>query len=703
MWYRSIPPLAAMAFALILGLVVIARAPRPVVNRAFLLAMAGLALQNGALGILWGGEYLVRAATFAQVALVGTALQAAGWYWVSVGFARGGHYRLTPRERWVGTSSLAVLTVSAAIGGQPWVLGPELYYGPPEAVLNLGPLGRPFFIWVFLILVWSLLNVENVYRNSAREVRWRTKFFVLGMGGWLVYLLARLSYTLLFGSVRLDHAAANGAVAIVCLAALAFAILRYRLLEVEVFISRYVVYNSLTILFVGGYLVVVGLMAQGFQFLGRRYDLLARDLFVFVALLFLAAVLLSEGLRRRLGRAIAANFYRHRYDYQKEWLTFTRRLSGKISVEEIIPEIMQMVVETLWVNDASLWLVDEAGQNFTLMRVHGTALAERSLAVGSPVPRVLAAGGRARIRVAPDEKKESLPDLATTFAPMRVEMAAPLMSGGECIGLLTIGPEISGSAFGDEDAAILDALAGQGASALRSAMLAEKLASHREVEAFHRVSSFLVHDLKNFAHMLALIVQNAKANIGDPEFQRDAMGTIAGIVAKMRDMTTNLRGLAEVNRLELRDVELVGLLREVLARVPSSPEVAIEGPYCDRGEVVVRGDREELAKVFYNLCNNGREAIDGDGRVSVAVHHDGGEVAIEVADTGAGMSPQFMERELFRPFRTTKKAGLGIGAFQSRAIVEAHGGQLRVESRMGEGTTFTVHLPMRESPSGALT
>jgi hypothetical protein len=698
MWYRSLPPFMAMTFALILGAVVIARAPRPVVNRAFLLAMVGLALQSGALGLLWGGEYLVQAATFAQVALVGTALQAPAWYWVSVSFARGSHYRLTQRERWVGAVSLGILTVAAVLGGQPWLLEPDLYYGPPEAVLRLGPLGRPFFVWVFLILVWSLLNLENVYRSSSREVRWRAKFFVLGMGGWLVYCLARLSYTLLFASERLDHASANAAVAVVCLSFLAFAIVRYRLLEVEVFISRYVVYNSLTVLLVGSYLVAVGLMAQGFQFVGRRYDLLARDLFVFLALLFLAAVLLSEGLRRRLGRLIAANFYRHRYDYQKEWLTFTRRLSGKISVEEIVPEIVQMVAETLWVNEASLWLLDDAGQHFVMMRVHGTEPDEKSLAVDHPLPRALA--GRARVRAVSEEGREDpLPDLTEIFAPMRVEMVGPLMSGGECIGFLTVGPEISGATFGEEDAAILDALAGQGASALRSAMLAEKLASHREVEAFHRVSSFLVHDLKNFAHMLALIVQNAKANIGDPEFQRDAMGTIAGIVAKMRDMTTNLRGLAEVSRLELREVELLALLREVLTRLPSSPEVAIEGPFCDQPEVIVRADRDELTKVFYNLCNNGREAIDGDGSVSVAVHHDVGGVSVEVADTGAGMSAQFIERELFRPFSTTKKAGLGIGAFQSRAIVEAHGGRLQVESRMGEGTTFTVHLPAGRPPA----
>jgi putative PEP-CTERM system histidine kinase len=696
MWYRSLPPLLAMVVALILGLVVITRAPRPVVNRAFLVAMLGLAVENGALGVLWGGEDLVRAATFAQIALVGTALQVTAWYWVSVSFARGSHYRLTPPEWWVGIAVWVALVTTAVVAGQPWVLDPELHYGPPEAVLRLGSLGRPFFVVVFLMLVWALLNLENLYRNSAREVRWRTKFFVLGMGGWLVYLLGRLSYTLLFGSVRLDHAAANAAVATVCLAFLAFGILRYRLLEVEVFISRYVVYNSLTFVLVGGYLVAVGLAATGFQFVGRRYDLLARDLFVFLALLFLAAVLLSEGLRRRIGRLITANFYRHKYDYQKEWLTFTQRLSGKDSAEEIGPEIVQMVMETLWVNEASLWLKDDVGERLVLARVQGSQPHERVIAVDSPFVAAVASRAHALTRTA-WEADGGLPPLPEAFSPMRVEMAAPLISGGECIGLITVGPEISGAAVGEEDVAILDALVGQGASALRAALLGERLATSREVETFHRVSSFLVHDLKNFSHMLALIVQNAKANIGDPEFQQDAMATIADIVAKMRRMTTNLRGLSDVQALQLREVELIGLLREVLQRLPNSPEIAVEGPYCDRPEVVVRADSEELAKVFYNLCNNGQEAIGGNGTISVAVHEDGDLVDVEIVDTGEGMSAQFIERELFRPFRTTKKAGLGIGAFQSRAIVEAHGGELRVESAMGQGSTFTVRLPKRGS------
>jgi signal transduction histidine kinase len=69
-------------------------------------------------------------------------------------------------------------------------------------------------------------------------------------------------------------------------------------------------------------------------------------------------------------------------------------------------------------------------------------------------------------------------------------------------------------------------------------------------------------------------------------------------------------------------------------------------------------------------------------------------VVLTVADNGCGMSPEFLDRSLFRPFQTTKQNGLGIGMFQSKMIVVAHGGRIAVASEPGQGTTFQVFLPI---------
>jgi signal transduction histidine kinase len=108
----------------------------------------------------------------------------------------------------------------------------------------------------------------------------------------------------------------------------------------------------------------------------------------------------------------------------------------------------------------------------------------------------------------------------------------------------------------------------------------------------------------------------------------------------------------------------------------------------------LRFDPEQIQKVVTNLVLNAIEAMPGGGKVRLATARSGAMVVLSVTDDGCGMSAEFVNRSLFRPFQTTKKTGLGIGMFQSRMIVEAHGGKITVASSPGSGTTFQVFLPM---------
>ena len=97
-----------------------------------------------------------------------------------------------------------------------------------------------------------------------------------------------------------------------------------------------------------------------------------------------------------------------------------------------------------------------------------------------------------------------------------------------------------------------------------------------------------------------------------------------------------------------------------------------------------------------NLVLNARDALGPGGRIRVRTELVGGSVVLTVTDNGCGMSAAFLKDSLFRPFQSTKKKGLGIGMFQSRMIVEAHGGSIRVESETGKGSTFRVSLPVKD-------
>jgi len=106
-------------------------------------------------------------------------------------------------------------------------------------------------------------------------------------------------------------------------------------------------------------------------------------------------------------------------------------------------------------------------------------------------------------------------------------------------------------------------------------------------------------------------------------------------------------------------------------------------------------DVEQIQKVMTNLILNANEAVGNVGEIRITTEQRNGWAIFSVTDTGCGMSKEFVERSLFRPFKTTKKQGIGIGLYQSKMIVEAHQGRIEVETEEGKGSTFRVMLPLK--------
>ncbi len=106
-------------------------------------------------------------------------------------------------------------------------------------------------------------------------------------------------------------------------------------------------------------------------------------------------------------------------------------------------------------------------------------------------------------------------------------------------------------------------------------------------------------------------------------------------------------------------------------------------------------DRDQLQKALENLLMNAHEATGNGGQITVITNNRGTWAEIAICDNGCGMSQEFINKHLFRPFQTTKKKGMGIGLFHCKTIVEAHSGKIEVESEEGKGTTFRVFLPMK--------
>ena len=118
-------------------------------------------------------------------------------------------------------------------------------------------------------------------------------------------------------------------------------------------------------------------------------------------------------------------------------------------------------------------------------------------------------------------------------------------------------------------------------------------------------------------------------------------------------------------------------------------------------DLATRGHAERLERVIRHLVQNALDATDEDGRVWVSLKRHGDRAIVEVGDTGHGMTAEFIRDRLFKPFQSTKQAGMGIGAYESAQYIREMGGELQVASQENSGTRVTMILPLFDAGKGS--
>jgi len=267
-----------------------------------------------------------------------------------------------------------------------------------------------------------------------------------------------------------------------------------------------------------------------------------------------------------------------------------------------------------------------------------------------------------------------------------------LKAGRELLGIMTLNERVTRTPLSVEDADLLKTVADQAAASLSSLRLSQQLLKAKELEAFQTLSTFFIHDLKNLASTLSLTLQNLPIYFDDPEFRADALRVMTNSVQKINSMCSRLSSLTKGLDLQKERVDLNGLITTTLADLDGAMRATVARDL--HAVPVLFADPEQIQKVLVNLLLNANDAVGTAGKIAVSTGQHDDWAILTVADTGAGMSKDFLEHSLFQPFHTTKSKGLGIGLFHSKKIIEAHRGRIEVESEPGKGTTFRVFLPI---------
>jgi putative PEP-CTERM system histidine kinase len=269
-----------------------------------------------------------------------------------------------------------------------------------------------------------------------------------------------------------------------------------------------------------------------------------------------------------------------------------------------------------------------------------------------------------------------------------VWVGIPLLHNRRLVGLAILAAPEYRRPLDWEDFDLLRTAGNQAASSLAEAMSQEALANAQRFEEFNRRFAFILHDIKNLVSQLSLVARNAERHADNPEFRADMVATLQASVGKMNDLLARLapHSASRVQRIEAQPLRPI--LADAIAAKRRDREVQLLGD----ASLAAMVDAGALEQAVGHLLQNALDASSA-APVTVRVDADARNVTVAITDKGVGMDGDFIRNRLFQPFASTKADGFGIGAFEARSLIVAMGGRLTVDSRPGQGTTFTITLP----------
>ncbi len=563
-----------------------------------------------------------------------------------------------------------------------------------------GALARPQAFVSLGLAIMGLVLIEQMLRNASVDARWNAKPVSLGLGAIFVFDLFIGSQAALFEHFDGDAVSVRSLVHAAAVPLLYVASRRHADWLGKLHVSRAAVFHSAALLLVGSYLLMVAGVGYYVRYTGGHWGRALSVALVFVALIALALLVASGSMRSRLRVYISKNFFSYRYDYREEWLRFTQLLSTSAEPQHTAETVVRALANLVESPSGMLWLQRAANADFVQAARWNLPAQSGGEARDGPLARFWQE--RAWI-VDVDEwrkRREAYPGLVLPdwlVDEPRCWLLVPLLVRESLIGFAVLGRPRAVVELNWEVRDLLRTAASQASGYLAQAQATEALLEARKFDAFNRMSAFVVHDLKNIVTQLSLMMKNAKRLRDNPEFQQDMLDTVENSLEKMRQLMLQLREGDKPHGVT-SGVDLEQIARR-LAGAASSKGRVLELDL--KPGVSTRGHPERVERVLGHVVQNAFDATPPGGLVRLSLDAEGSQARIRVEDSGCGMSEDFIQNRLFKPFQTTKVSGMGIGAHESYQYVQELGGKISVQSELNRGTTVTLLLPLFHAQADA--
>jgi signal transduction histidine kinase len=502
---------------------------------------------------------------------------------------------------------------------------------------------------------------------------------------------------------------------------------RDRLLDRDEIISRIVVFLVMVMVVGAVYGVLVRLVGQPGGPFAEAVNILIASIMVLI---------LYEPVKLAMENAVARVFARERAEHLAALAALKRRIPALIELRSLLDAIFDGSLFVGRLDLMSIYLYDEGRDGYRLRRWQGEP--EQAL-MPAIAPRPFTDGmqeGRARYLLEELEgqagrfvqRPDWLEGVVATMQALQSDLCLPLRTGATILGFWNLRLRPATQPFSEEELEALQELGDQLAVMIDNSRAFDRMKERDRLAALGEMSAGLAHEIRNPLGAIKGATQVlARSAEGRSEREVEFFGIIVEEVDRLDSVVRQFLDYARPMRMETEelppDVLLAGILAMAEAQgLPAGIEVVYE-PEPDLPAVPM--DVEKLKQVLLNAFRNGVDAMRGSGgKLTVrSAHLDGGQrsrrinslrqrapgtevrikrghlrtascVEISFEDQGIGINAKDAPN-LFIPFFTTKAGGTGLGLAISERIVRLHGGEIEIESVRGEGTRFSVRLPVR--------
>lgn len=541
------------------------------------------------------------------------------------------------------------------------------------------------------VAILGLILAENLLRNVNSDQFWSVKTLGIGLIAIFAFNLTLRIPQFVTHTVDEGLMAAQPLVFLLVLPLFIVTAVRSPALKLGIHSSRKIVFHTATLISAGILLQGTAVAAYYVRNYGGTTATIISVVLVFGTVVAFAVAITSKSLRSYISKFINENFFSYKYDYRIEWQKFIQSLSawedGGIALR-----VLRTLSELLDSPGGALWSFRDRWGQFMPAAEWSFPTEQAPIAKDDPALDVFDDDKISYLLLSGADQNPAAALWAERYPA--AWLIVPLRYRGGLVGIAVLNPPRITKDLNWEDQNLIALVAMQLAVYLVQEETTQALADARQLEEFNKRVAFILHDIKNTIGQLSLIARNAEKFGHNEDFRKDMVLTIEHSVEKLQELLSRLRGEAGAipEAAHTLGTNVTSLIAEFISR---KRNLGMDITLTEDTEPAFAQlvDRKLFIDVLEHVVANAVEAAPMGKSVRLRVQDNAGKVRVSVEDQGRGMTPQFIEEELFRPLRTTKGKGLGIGAYQAKETMRDLGGDIEVSSQVGKGTSVTLILP----------